>query len=98
MFPSRGSARRSKRSTSYPRRPRYAASKPPANPLPIRTNFATPQESTNQQRRKAGKADAVRFTASDTDALQFFECVAEVFENIARQKRLLAVVGVEDCD
>src|SRR5438876_11289012 len=40
MLPSRGSARRSYRSTSYPRRPKYAASNPPARPLPMRTNLA----------------------------------------------------------
>lgn len=37
-------------------------------------------------------------TASDTDALQFLEGVAEVIKNVARQKRLLALVPVKNCD
>ena len=40
----------------------------------------------------------VCLAASNTDALQFFEDVAEVIENVARQQRLLALVAVEDCD
>jgi hypothetical protein len=32
------------------------------------------------------------------DALQFFEGVAEVIEDIARQQRLLALVAVKNCD
>jgi len=70
--------------------------------LPIRTNFSTLQESTNQETRKAGKTDKADcrsiFTASDTDALQFFERVAQMIENISRQQRLLALIAVEDCD
>ena len=39
-----------------------------------------------------------RKTASDTDALQFFERVAQVIENVARQQRLLALIAVKNCD
>src|SRR4030095_5070654 len=41
VLPALGSARRSKRSISKPRRPRKVASKPPARPLPTRTNLGT---------------------------------------------------------
>src|SRR5262249_14369902 len=61
IFPSRGSARLSKRSTSYPRRPRYAASKPPANPLPIRTNYATFR--VNHEHKNTASGDAAGYTA-----------------------------------
>ena len=58
----------------------------------------------NLRIRNAGKQEKptsecpIRFTASDTDALQFLERVAEVIKNVARQQRLLALVAVEDCD
>ena len=63
--------------------------------LPLRKNLRI---------RNAGKQEKptsgcpIRFTASDTDALQFLERVAEVIKNVARQQRLLALVAVEDCD
>jgi len=56
-------------------------------------------ESGNQESRKSRQAESpTRFTASDRDALQFFEGVTEVIENIARQQRLLALVAMKNCD
>ena len=56
-------------------------------------------ESGNQESRKSRQAESpTRFTASDRDALQFFEGITEVIENIARQQRLLGLVAVENCD
>ena len=43
-------------------------------------------ESEIQESRKSRQGGrAIRFTASDTDALQFFKGVAEVIKNVARQ-------------
>ena len=40
----------------------------------------------------------MRFTASDRDALQFFEGVAEVIENVAWQQRLLGLITIKNSD
>ena len=58
----------------------------------------------NQETRKAGKplqeaSDlAIYPAASDTDALQFVEGVAEVIENVARQQGLLGLITVKNRD
>src|ERR1043166_220384 len=57
---------------------------------------------TNQETRKSQKSRQggwpIRFTAFNLSALQFFERVAKVIENIVRQQRLLALVAVKNCD
>jgi len=55
-------------------------------------------ESGLEESRKSRQRDLSSLTASDTDALQFFEGVAQMIEDIARQKRLLALIAVENCD
>ena len=56
-------------------------------------------ESGKQESRKnPTRRMAEPLTASDTGALQFFEGVAEVIKNVARQQRLLALVAVKNCN
>ena len=56
-------------------------------------------ESGKQESRKSRQSGrSIRFTASDTDALQFLERVAEMIKNVAWQQRLFALVAVENCD
>src|SRR5262249_48460197 len=56
-------------------------------------------ESGKQERRKSRQGECLsNFTASDTDALQFCEGVAEVIENVARQQGLLGLFTVKDSD
>ena len=56
------------------------------------------ESGTQESRKNRRNGCPICFAASDTDALQFLERVAEVIENVARQQRLLALVAVEDCD